>query len=172
MPLQCRHNSSMLSLITGNSIQKLVQVDIIKISQLWITDHLCRGRWVIGEMPTQKADNTQQATGLYLYQRWSSLLTHHDDVIKWKHFPRYWPFVRGIHRPPVNSQHKGQRRGALMFYLISVLINGWENNREAGALRRYRAHNDVTVMYLRIILVGPYHRHTTPQNIIWPVYCI
>ena len=25
----------------------------------------------------------------------------HDDVIKWKHFPRYWPFVRGIHRWPV-----------------------------------------------------------------------
>ena len=22
----------------------------------------------------------------------------HDDFIKWKHFPRYWPFVRGIHR--------------------------------------------------------------------------
>ena len=22
----------------------------------------------------------------------------HDDVIKWKHFPLYWPFVRGIHR--------------------------------------------------------------------------
>ena len=22
----------------------------------------------------------------------------HDDVIKWRHFPRYWPFVRGIHR--------------------------------------------------------------------------
>ena len=22
----------------------------------------------------------------------------HDEVIKWKHFPRYWPFVRGIHR--------------------------------------------------------------------------
>ena len=32
----------------------------------------------------------------------------HDDVIKWKHFPRYWPFVRGIHRSPVNSTHKGQ----------------------------------------------------------------
>ena len=39
----------------------------------------------------------------------------HDDVIKWKHFPRYWPFVRGIHRSPVNSPHKGQWRGALMF---------------------------------------------------------
>ena len=26
---------------------------------------------------------------------------YHDDVIKWKHFPHYWPFVRGIHRSPV-----------------------------------------------------------------------
>ena len=26
------------------------------------------------------------------------LLVLHDDVIKWKHFPRYWPFVRGNHR--------------------------------------------------------------------------
>ena len=39
----------------------------------------------------------------------------HEDVIKWKHFPRYWPFVRGIHRSPANSPHKGQWRGALMF---------------------------------------------------------
>ena len=29
----------------------------------------------------------------------------YDDVIKWKHFPRYWPFVWGIHRSPVNSLH-------------------------------------------------------------------
>ena len=40
----------------------------------------------------------------------------HDDVIKWKHFPRYWPFVRGIHRSPVTSPHKGQLRGALIFF--------------------------------------------------------
>ena len=70
----------------------------------------------------------------------------HDDVIKWKHFPRYWPFVRGIHRPPVNSPHKGQWRGALMFSLICVSINDWVNNRDAGDLRRYRAHYDDTVM--------------------------
>ena len=66
----------------------------------------------------------------------------HDAVIKWKHFPRYWPFVRGIHRSP----HKGQWRGALMFPMICVWINGWVNNREAGDFRRYRAHYDVTVM--------------------------
>ena len=72
----------------------------------------------------------------------------HDDVIKWKHFPRYWPFVRGIHRSPVNSPHKGQWCGALMFTLICARINGWVNNREAGDLRRYRAHCDVIVMYV------------------------
>ena len=51
----------------------------------------------------------------------------HDDVIKWKHFPRYWPFVRGIHRSPVNSPHKSQWRGALIFTLICARINGWVN---------------------------------------------
>ena len=70
----------------------------------------------------------------------------HDDVIKWKHFPRYWPFVRGIPRSPVNSLHKGQWRGALMFSLICAWINFWVNNREAGNLRRYHAHYDVIVM--------------------------
>ena len=57
-----------------------------------------------------------------------------------------WPFVRGINRWPVNSPHKGQRRGALMFSLICARINGWANNREAGDLRRYRAHYGATVM--------------------------
>ena len=47
---------------------------------------------------------------------------------------------------PVNSPHKGQWRGALMFSLICARINVWVNNGEAGDLRRNRAHNDVTVM--------------------------
>ena len=34
-------------------------------------------------------------------------------------------FVRGIHRSPVNSPHKGQWRGALVFYLICALMNSW-----------------------------------------------
>ena len=72
----------------------------------------------------------------------------HDDVIKWKHFPRNWPFVREIHRSPVNFPHKGQRRGALMFSLIYAWINDWVNNREAGDLRRQHGHYDVIVMYI------------------------
>ena len=78
-------------------------------------------------------------------------MTIHDDVIKWNHFPRYWPFARGIHRSPVNSPHKGQWRGALIFTLICTRINGWVNNREAGDLRRYRGHYDVTVMIIQRI---------------------
>ena len=70
----------------------------------------------------------------------------HRDVIKWKQFPRYWPFVWGIHRSPVNSPHKGQWLGAFMFSLICAWINSWVNNREAGDLRRHRAHYDVIVM--------------------------
>ena len=70
----------------------------------------------------------------------------HDDVMKWKNFPRYWPLVWGIHRSPVNSPHKGQWHGTLMLSLICFWINGWVNNREAGDLRRYRAHYDVSVM--------------------------
>ena len=69
-----------------------------------------------------------------------------DDVIKWKHFPRYWPFVRGVHRLPVNSPHKGHWRGTLMVSLICAWINGWVKNLEDGDLRRHRAHYDVTVM--------------------------
>ena len=71
---------------------------------------------------------------------------YHDDVIKWKQFPRCWPFVSGIHRSPVNSQHKGQWRGALMLSLICAWIIGSLNNHEAGDLRRHHTHYDVIVI--------------------------
>ena len=65
--------------------------------------------------------------------------------------PRYWPFVRGIHRSPVNSPHKGQWPGALMISLICARINGWVNNGEAGDLRRHRAHYDVIIMDIECV---------------------
>ena len=70
-----------------------------------------------------------------------------DGVIKWKHSPRYWPFVRGIHWSAVYSHHKGQCRGALMFSLICAWISSWANNGGAGDLRRHRAHYDGIVMW-------------------------
>ena len=71
-------------------------------------------------------------------------------VIWWRHqmetFQRYWPFVRGIHRSPVNYPHKGQRRGALIFSLICAWTDGWANNRDACDLRLYCVHYDVNFM--------------------------
>ena len=68
----------------------------------------------------------------------------------WRHqmktFSALLAFVRGIHRSPGNSPHKGQRHGAFMFSLICTWANGGVNNRDAGDLRRHRAHYDVIVM--------------------------
>ena len=97
-----------------------------------------------------RRDSYGIALALYALNCFGETLTYicilHDDVIKWKHLPRNWSFVREIHRSPVNSPHKGQWRGAMMFSLICVWINGWVNNCEAGDLRRFRAHYDVSVM--------------------------
>ena len=74
----------------------------------------------------------------------------YDDVIM-EQIPRYWLFVRGIHRWPVDSPHKGQWRGAL----ICAWINVWTNNRNADDLRRHRDHYDVTVMLTSSTVVYP-----------------
>ena len=97
--------------------------------------------------------------------------TPHDDVIKWKHFLSYWPFVGGIHRSPVNSLHKGLWRGAFMFSLICAWINHWVNNREAGDLRGYRAHYDVIVMIrAKHPLVTKWKDSVKSQSNTWHLY--
>ena len=93
------------------------------------------------------------------------LIGFHDGAIKWKHSPRYWPSVCGIYRSPVNSPHKGQWRGALMFSLICAWTKGWVNNGDAGDLRRHRAHYDIIIMYLSY----PYDKET---GIILGKYCL
>ena len=61
----------------------------------------------------------------------------HDDVMKWKHFPRYWPFVRGIHRS---------------WWIPRTKASDAElDDCGAGDLRRHRGHYDVNVMLRRII---------------------
>ena len=88
----------------------------------------------------------------FLFKIW---LCHNNDVIKWKkkslhHWPLCGEFTGHrwilLTKAPVNSPHKGQWRGALMFSLIYASTNGWVNNREADDLRCRGAHYDVTVM--------------------------
>ena len=65
---------------------------------------------------------------------------------KWKHFPRYWPFVRGIHRSPWIPLTKASDAELWWFFLICAWTNGWLNNRDADDYRRHRIHYDSTVM--------------------------
>ena len=58
----------------------------------------------------------------YTISRWRQMET----------FSALLALCAGNHRSPVNSRHKGQWRGALIFSLICARINAWENNREAG----------------------------------------
>ena len=94
-------------------------------------------------------DNVNNVHNVFFFHVLRGLLYStypHDDVTQWKHFPLYWPFVRGIHRSPVNSPNKGQWRAALMYSLICARTNVWANHRDTGDLRRHRAHYEVTVM--------------------------
>ena len=108
---------------------------------------------------TKLQHNGGRTNGAYYHKRIESghvlrARTHHDDVIKWKHLPHYWPFVGGIHRSPVNSPHKGQWCGALMFSLICTWTNSWTNNGDVDDFKHHRAHYDVTVMHTHT------HTHT------------
>ena len=55
----------------------------------------------------------------------------HDDVNKWKHFPRYWPFVRGIHRSPVKfpTQRPVTRSFDVFF---DLRLNKWLSKQSWG----------------------------------------
>ena len=81
-------------------------------------------------------------------EKWQQKTQHlrpillHDDIIKRKHFPHYWPFMWVTCEFP----HKDQWCGALMCSLICAWTNEWLNNRGAVDLRRHRAHYDVAAM--------------------------
>ena len=96
----------------------------------------------------------------------------HDDVIKWRHFPRNWSFVRGIHRLPLNSPRKGKWREAFMFSFICAWIHGWVNNRQADDWRRHRAHYDVTVKdaLLAVVVGDGLHHATRPDALV--LWCL
>ena len=67
-------------------------------------------------------------------------------VIKWIHCQCYGPFVRRIHRLPVDSPHEARCRESLIFCLIGTWTNGWANNQDAGDLRRHCVHYGVAVV--------------------------
>ena len=97
-----------------------------------------------------------------MWKLWDAILCQiHDDVIKWKHFPRYWPLARRIYRSTVNFPHKGQCRGALMLSFICAWTNNWANNRDPCDLRHHRTHYHVIVTlsdFISLVYSDVYHR--------------
>ena len=86
----------------------------------------------------------------------SSVITStHDDIITWKHFRVTVLLCGEFTGSLVNYPHKGQWRGALMFFIICAWTNGWVNNRDAGYMRRHRANNDVTEMVVNLCSKSP-----------------
>ena len=134
--------------ILGFSFYKLIYGNI----PVYIQKTPCMKYFVLYIIPMVHSGVQMITSTDILMQMYLTTGSYPDDVIKWSHFPRSWPFVRGIHRSPVNSPHQGQWP-ALMFSLIRAWIHGWVNNGEAVDLRRHRAHNDVTEMIMLLILV-------------------
>ena len=66
--------------------------------------------------------------------------TIHHYVIKWNHFPRYWPFVR----EPTGDHW--QRLVTELWCLMCAWKNGWANSLDAGDLRHHDSRCDVTLM--------------------------
>ena len=72
---------------------------------------------------------------------------------------------------PVDSPHKGQWRGDLMFSLMCTWKkNGWASNRDADDLRRHGAHCDVTVMRWQFIFDNAITRMNTMLLVIWATH--
>ena len=94
-------------------------------------------------------------TGSYVYVGVKGTKTlSHDEVIKWKHFRRFWPFVclgGGGGGKPVTGGFPSQMPVTLNVDVFCGMrwTNGWANNRDAGDFRRHGAHYDVTVIRTR-----------------------
>ena len=96
-----------------------LKVKCRNFDEIFITDlHWKLSFWQISVQPFYQ--NGDISLSAYCVDHGSVKLcqSYHDDFIKWKPFLRYCTFMRGIHGSPVDSPHKGQWRGALMFSLI------------------------------------------------------
>ena len=96
-----------------------------KGTRLWFA------RYILGSVPEWLTQETDPYVGE---------VASHDDVMKFKHFPHHWPSVWGIHRSPVDSPHKRQWWGTLIFPFISVCANFCTNSRQTREYRCLGGH--------------------------------
>ena len=108
--------------------------------------------WRLHCLPVYKVSSPRMTIGwhprcahYYCMLVWSRVVQKRDDMMTSSNGNIFR--VTGHLCGEFTGEFKGQWRGALISSLICVRINGWVNNREAGDLRRHRAHYDVIVMH-------------------------
>ena len=74
-----------------------------------------------------------------IHEAWIKGLTH-NDVMTWKCFLHYWPFVWGIHRSPVDSPHKGPEMQRFDVFFCLFAISCWTNSPVASDFRCLNSH--------------------------------
>ena len=133
-----------LNLNFGLPLEKCIHLDMYS--------NIGEKTYLYCEVMFTNKENTQMYRGSPV--TWSGVFNpeSHDDVIKWKHFQHFWPFVWVIHRSSVKSPHKGQWCRALMFSLICAWTNCWGNNQDTGDLRHHHAHYEATAMAIIEVL--------------------
>ena len=111
---------------------------LVRDKLLWTPASVKRVYWV----KTQCGVNLTYPVGTDDIETWRNMMTSSNGNI----FRVTSPLCGEFTGPGEFPTREGQWREALMFSLIYTRIKGWVNNGEAGDLRRYRAHSDVTVM--------------------------
>ena len=115
---QCAHYTTAICFVCLESVPNVTSNQLLYVKwmskcgllqQLWGIDR----KLTKHDTPVSAQKDHQDRTCIFYFLRDTMspkgpTIKKHDNVIKWKHFPRYWSFVRGIHRSPVNSPHKGQ----------------------------------------------------------------
>ena len=88
-------NTRWMSIMFANCVHKNCSPFIINYKRQLILPNTCQNKiFLIPGLVFITTNDVNSENEGYMVSPWSS----HDDVIKWKHFPRYWPFVPGIHR--------------------------------------------------------------------------
>ena len=88
-----------------------------------------------------------------------------DDFRRQETFPCYWSFVRGIHRRPVNSSHKGP-----VMRKISPVDVSWSSSSSWYRCYRHYHHSHI-ILYQHTNWVGLWHRLYTYKHFVRKQMC-
>ena len=121
----------------------------VMLNSVWYTYIWCTNYWYLVYVPCilSNLNNIYQMATIHIWYNLSfniPLLRYHFYMMTSSNGNIFC--VTGP-LSPVNSPHKGQWRGALVFSSICAWINVWVNSGEVGDMRRHRAHCDVIIMW-------------------------